>query len=195
MSVTGIWLQRAGWAVLLIVLALVVRDAATRSIDFPVYHRAARQVIAGHYEFYPAEAYAGTPGPSQGFRYLPAIAFLFVPFGWLPLEVSALAFFALKLAAVWYVGATVTRHTGLSEGRRPVFLIALLIVAGYLVEELRFGNVHFLVVTLMVFAYDRAEAGAVLLPASALAVAIAIELTPLPCSRTLRFGDDAASVS
>ena len=136
-------------------------------------------MIAGHYEFYPVEAYGGTPGPSQGFRYLPAIAFLFVPFGWLPLEVSALAFFALKLVAVWYVGATVARHAGLSEGRRQVFLIAFLSVGGYMAEELRFGNVHFLVVALMVFAYDRTEAGSVLLPAAALAVAIATKLTPV----------------
>ena len=113
------------------------------SVDFPVYHRAARQVIAGHYEFYPVEAYGGTPGRSQGFRYLPAIAFLFAPFGWLPLEAAALAFFALKLAAVWYVGATVARHAGLSDGRWRVFLIAFLIVGGYIVEEWRFGNVHF----------------------------------------------------
>ena len=60
-----------------------------------------------------------------------------------------------------------------------VFLIAFLIVGGYIAEELRFGNVHFLVVTLMVFAYDRAEAGSVLLPAAALAVAIATKLTPI----------------
>jgi hypothetical protein len=158
---------------------LLAREAATRSIDFPVYHRAARNVIAGHYELYPAEAYGGTPFPSQGFRYLPAIAFLFVPFGWLPLELAALAFFALKLAAMWYVGATVARHAGLSERRRDVFLIAFLIVGGYIAEELRFGNAHFLVVTLMVFAYDRAEAGSVLLPAAALAVAIATKLTPM----------------
>ena len=113
-SVTVIWLQRVGLAVVFILLALLAREAATRSIDFPVYHRAARQVIAGHYEFYPVEAYGGTPGPSQGFRYVPAIAFLFVPVGWLPLELAALAFFALKLAAAWYVGATVGRHAGLS---------------------------------------------------------------------------------
>jgi hypothetical protein len=179
MSVSLIWFQRAGLAVLLILLALLAREAATRSIDFPVYHRAARQVIAGHYEFYPAEAYGGTPVPSQGFRYLPAIAFLFVPFGWLPLELAALAFFALKLAALWYVGATVARHAGLLERQRQVCLIAFLIVGGYMAEELRFGNVHFLCVTLMVFAYDRAEAGSVLLPAAALAVAIATKITPV----------------
>jgi Glycosyltransferase family 87 len=178
-TVRLIWLQRAGLAVLLVLLVLLAREAATRSIDFPVYHRAARNVIAGHYELYPAEAYGGTPFPSQGFRYLPAIAFLFVPFGWLPLELAALAFFALKLAAMWYVGATVARHAGLSERRREAFLIAFLIVGGYIAEELRFGNAHFLVVTLMVFAYDRAEAGSVLLPAAALAVAIATKLTPM----------------
>lgn len=175
----AIWLQRLGLAVLAILLIVLAREAATRSIDFPVYHRAARQVIAGHYEFYPVEAYGGTPGPSQGFRYVPAIAFLFLPLGWLPLEFAALAFFVLKLAAAWYVGATVARHAGLSEGRRQAFLIAFLIVGGYIAEELRFGNVHFLVVTLMVFAYDRAEAGSVLLPAAALAVAIAIKITPV----------------
>ena len=157
---TVIWLQRAALAGrCVILLVLLGREAATRSVDFPVYHRAARQVIAGHYEFYPVEAYGGTPGRSQGFRYLPAIAFLFVPFGWLPLEVAALAFFALKLAAVWYIGVTVSPPRGLSEGRWQVFLIAFLIVGGYIVEELRFGNVHFLIVALMVFAYDRAEAG------------------------------------
>jgi hypothetical protein len=166
-------------AVLLILLALLAREAATRSVDFPVYHHAARQVIAGHYELYPVEAYGGTPGPSQGFRYAPAIAFLFVPVGWLPLELAALTFFALKLAALWYVGATVARHAGLSERRRQVLLIAFLVVGGYVSEELHFGNVHFLCVTLMVFAYDRAEAGAVLLPAAALAVAIATKLTPI----------------
>ena len=179
MSVRLIWLQRAGVTLLLILLVLLAREAATRSIDFPVYHRAARQVLAGHYEFYPVEAYGGTPGPSQGFRYAPAIAFLFVPFGWLPLELAALAFFALKLAALWYVGATVARHAGLSQGRRQVLLIAFLIVGGYIAEELQFGNVHFLCIALMVFAYDRAESGSILLPAAALAVAIATKVTPV----------------
>jgi hypothetical protein len=187
MSVTVIWLRRAGLAVGFILLGLLAREAATRSIDFPVYHRAARQAIAGHYEFYPVEAYGGTPGPSQGFRYVPAIAFLFVPVGWLPLECAALAFFALKLAAAWYVGATVGRHAGLSGRRWQVSLIAFLIVGGYIVEEFRFGNVHFLVVTLMVFAYDRAEAGSVLLPAAALAVAIAIKITPVALLAYLAF--------
>jgi Glycosyltransferase family 87 len=174
-----IWLSRIAAAVLLALLVLLAREAATRSIDFPVYHRAARQVLAGNYELYPPEAYGGRPFPSQGFRYAPAVAVLFVPFGWLPLELAALVFFALKLAALWYVGATVARHVGLSGRRRQVLLVAFLVVGGYVVEELRFGNAHFFCITLMVFAYDRAESGHVLMPAVALAVATAMKITPL----------------
>jgi hypothetical protein len=44
-----------------------------------------------------------------------------------------------------------------------------------------------LIVALMVFAYDRAEAGSVLLPAVALAVAIAIKLTPVALLGYLAF--------
>jgi len=187
MTFTVIWLQRVGLAVLFVLLVLLGREASIHSVDFPVYHRAARQVITGGYEFYPVEAYGGTPGRSQGFRYLPAIAFLFVPFGWLPLEAAAFAFFALQIAAVWYIGVTVVRHAGLSEGRWQVCLIAFLIVGGYIVEDWRFGNVHVLIIALMVFAYDRAEAGSVLLPAVALAVAIAIKLTPVALLAYLAF--------
>jgi Glycosyltransferase family 87 len=174
-----IWLSRIAAAVLLALLVLLAREAATHSIDFPVYHRAARQVLDGNYELYPPEAYGGRPFPSQGFRYAPAVAVLFVPFGWLPLELAALVFFALKLAALWYVGATVARHVGLSGRRRQVLLVAFLVVGGYVVEELRFGNAHFFCITLMVFAYDRVESGHVLMPAVALAVAIAMKVTPL----------------
>ena len=95
---------------LLALLVLLARESALHSIDFPVYHRAARQIIAGNYDLYPPEAYGGQPFPSQGFRYAPAIAFLFVPFGWLPLEFGALVFFSLKLVVVWWIGATVARH-------------------------------------------------------------------------------------
>jgi Glycosyltransferase family 87 len=173
------WFQRIVAAILLAFLVLVGREAVVHPIDFAVYHRAARQVIAGDYELYPAEAYGGQPRPSQGFRYLPAVAFVFVPFGWLSLERAAVAFFALKLAALWYVGVTVARHVGLTAGRRQVLVVAFLVVGGYLVEEFRFGNVHFLCIALLVFAYDRAESGHIVAPAAALALAIATKVTPL----------------
>src|SRR5262245_55111969 len=107
---------------------------------------------------------------------MPAVAFVFVPLGWLPLERAALVFFALKLAALWSIDVTVAHHAGLTTGRRQVLAVAFLVVGGYLVEEFRFGNVHFLCIALLVFAYDRAESGCILAPAAALALAIAIKL-------------------
>ena len=174
-----VWLQAIVAALLVALLVALARESTVHSIDFPVYHRAARQVMSGSFALYPAEAYGGRPGPSQGFRYIPAIAILFVPFGWLPLELAALTFFALKLAALWYIGVTVARHAGLSTSLPVVLLVAFLVVGGYLVEEFRFGNVHFLCIALLVFAYDKVESGQVWLPAAALAVAIATKLTPL----------------
>ena len=156
-----IWLRRVGAALLFVALMLLARESATRSIDFPVYHRAALQVIEGNYDLYPPEAYGGHPGPSQGFRYAPAIAALFVPFGWLPLELAALVFFVLKLsAATWYVRRAFTAVTpGLPAGRRWVLVVAFLIVRWICRQEFRFGNAHFFVIALLVFAlYDQAEA-------------------------------------
>lgn len=153
-------------------------QASTRSIDFPIYHRIASQILAGDYELYPAEVYSGGTIPPHGFRYVPVIAFLFVPFAWLPLPLAALTFFVVKLAALAWVGLTVARHAGLGRGwTLPV--AALLVVAGYAAEELRYGNAHTLVMALMVFAYDRAQRGAVASPAVALALAIATKITPL----------------
>lgn len=176
---TPSWLPVAATALVVVGLAVLANQAATKSIDFPVYHRAAQQVLAGNYELYPPEAYGGTPHPSQGFRYAPAIAFLFLPLGWFGLQTAALLFYILKLGALWWVGAILARRIGVPAWRRLAFLAAFLVVGGYLAEELRFGNAHFFVVLLMVLAFDRAEAGKVVSPAVALAIAIATKLTPL----------------
>jgi hypothetical protein len=173
------WIERSVLVLVILLLVLLARESATRSIDFPVYHRAAQQILAGNYELYPPEAYGGQPFPSQGFRYAPAVAFLMLPLGWLPLEAAALVFYVLKLVAAWYMGVTVARHAGLTDRRRAVLIAAFLVVGGYIAEEFRFGNAHFFCVALMVFAFDRAEAGKVVAPGAALAVAIAMKLTPL----------------
>ena len=154
-------------ATLLVVvgLAVLARAGCHEVHRLPVYHRAAQQILAGNYELYPPEACGGTPHPSQGFRYAPAIAFLFFPLGWFGLETAALLFYVLKLVALWWVGTIIARRIGYTNWGRWTFLAAFLVVGGYLAEELRFGNAHFFVVMLMVIAFDRAEAGKVLTPA------------------------------
>jgi hypothetical protein len=153
--------------------------SATHSVDFPVYHRVAAQIVHGDYEIYPTAVYSGEAIPPHGFRYAPAIAFLFVPFGWLPLEVAAFLFFALKVGAVVYVGSVVGRYVGYSSSTAPWMLAALLLAGGYFVEEFRYGNFHFFCIALMVFAFCSAASGHTVRPAVALGIAIAAKLTPV----------------
>lgn len=152
---------------------------ATRSVDFPVYHRVAVQMLSGNYELYPTAVYAGGDIPAHGFRYAPAIAFVFLPFGLLPLGAAAFLFFVLKVAALVYVSAVVARHAGLPATDRVWIWVAMLAVGGYLIEEFRYGNFHFFCLALLVAAFDAAESGGVFAPAAALGVAIAAKLTPI----------------
>ena len=173
------WGRRLGLAVLGILLVALARESATHSVDFPIYHRVGRQILQGDYELYPAALYSGGPVPSHGFRYAPAIAFLFVPFALLPLEAAALLFFLLKIAAFVYVGSLVAGYLGVPNRARALMLVSLACVGGYVVEEMRFGNFHFFSVMLMVMAFVTAERGKVAVPAAALAVAIATKLMPV----------------
>jgi hypothetical protein len=152
---------------------------ATHSVDFPVYHHAAAQIVRGDYEIYPPAVYADGIVPSHGFRYAPAIAFLFVPFGFLPLGAAAFLFFTLKVGAVVYVGSVVGRYVGYTTPISTLMLASLLLAAGYVVEEFRYGNFHFFCIALMVFAFDSGGSGRIVRPAVALGIAIATKVTPI----------------
>jgi len=45
------WIERSVLVLVIVLLALLGRESATHSVDFPVYHRAAQQILAGNYEF------------------------------------------------------------------------------------------------------------------------------------------------
>lgn len=173
-------LQWVGGAILAGLFVVLAYQSVVRTVDLPVYHRVARELLAGEYRIYPAEVFdAGSLTiPAHGFRYAPAIAFLLIPIGWLPLEVAALLLFAAKLVAVGYIAAVIARRTGLPATARAPFVLALVLVGGYVAEEFRYGNVHFLTIALMVYAFDAGEAGRVGGPAVALGLAIATKLTP-----------------
>jgi hypothetical protein len=160
-------------------LAAFAWHSATHAIDFPVYYQAASQVLQGDYNLYPQALYDGDGQVSgHGFRYAPALAFLFVPFALLPLEAAAFVFFWLKILAFVSIFTIITRRIPMPQGRARLMLVTVLVAGGYLVEEFRNGNFHFLTVFLMLFAWDQAERGKVVLPAGALAVAIAAKLLP-----------------
>jgi Glycosyltransferase family 87 len=171
--------RSVGLVVLGALLTAFAWHSATHAIDFPVYHRAATQLLSGDFELYPRALYEGDGQVSgHAFRYAPAVAFLFAPLGLFPLQAAAFLFFCLKIPAFIYIFRVVARRLDLESRRGRLMLITVLIVGGYLVEEFRNGNFHFFVVFLMVLAFDLAERGRLAVPAAALAIAIAAKLLP-----------------
>jgi len=76
--------------------------------------------------------------------------------------------------------SAVARVTGLDRDRATrVGLLAFLVTSGYLLEEFRTGNIHFLVLFLIVMAMSLAERGRVVLPAAMIALAAAMKISPL----------------
>ena len=170
---------RVGLALLGALVLAFGWNAATHAVDFPIYHQAGAQILRGDWEIYPPGLYSGTDVPSHGFRYAPALALLFAPMALLPLDVAAFLFYLVKVAAIVYVARVVARRFGILHRVTTLLLLSLLVVGGYLVEEMRYGNFHFLTVALMVAAFDGVERGRIAAPAVALAVAIASKVTPL----------------
>jgi alpha-1,2-mannosyltransferase len=173
-------LRWAGSGLLAVLLIGLAWRSATDSVDFPIYYQAGTQVLQRDYDLYPPEVYTGaTVVAGHGFRYAPAMAFFFVPFALLPIQIAAFLFFCLKAAAFVHAFVIVARRLGIPKEWRSLAVAAFLVTGGYLLEDFRGGNVQFVVGYLMLLAFDRAESGEVLLPALSLAVAIAAKVTPL----------------
>jgi hypothetical protein len=173
------WTNKLGVAAVSAVLGVLAWQAAANPIDFHVYRDTAVRILNGDWNLYPTDYDGPEPVSGHRFRYAPAIGILFLPLGLVPLKAGALAFFALKILALLYMASVVTRSTTIASGLAKSALLPAVLVAGYLADEFTKGNFHFLVVALMVLALDGARRGQRVLPAAALAVAIASKITPL----------------
>src|SRR5689334_17044892 len=82
------WRDASLYAIAVVAILVFGVYCATHAVDVPVYHRAARLVLNGDYELYPAGIYSNAPVTVHAFRYAPIVAFLFVPFALLPLQAA-----------------------------------------------------------------------------------------------------------
>ena len=174
--------MRTGLTVAVIAILLIAFGwhCATHSIDFPLYHQAAAKILADRTDLYPAALDDPTqPITGHAFRYAPVLALLFVPLGLLPLPVAAFVLYILKLLAFVYIWRVIGQRLPSSSQGGRLIGYAILICGGYLAEEFRNGNLHFLVVGLLVLAFDTARRHRVVLPAVALAVAILAKVLPV----------------
>jgi hypothetical protein len=174
-------MRRAGLTVFIVLLLAFGVVAANTSVDFSLYHRAATQVLQDDYTLYPGElAAGGRPESTHYFKAMPAIAWLFVPFALLPLPVASFLFFALKVVGLAGIVIMTARMANLPASRGwHVAAGATLAAGGFVVEELRYGNAHILVMCALVFALYLIRNGRVMLPGALVAISIAIKVTPL----------------
>lgn len=131
--------------VILLVLA-VAYSARIRGgmADFAVYYRAGQRLEAGE------PLYRSSDGHYM-FKYLPASALLFVPFGHMSFDTAKATWFAVSLVALaccfvlaWQVVP--------APHRRYLLVLSGLVLAKYFLHELRLGQINIVVMALMLLA-------------------------------------------
>src|SRR2546427_323558 len=139
---------------------------SAKPMDFRVYYYGARGVFDHTRPVYGLASGLGWP---MHYRYPPLFLFLFAPFAFLPLGLSAALWVLLKFIVL--IG--LVRKIGISS-----WLVPGLLAIPYVVEDFRYGNAQFFVFALVVLGLLTSREKP-LLAASSLALAIAVKVWPL----------------
>lgn len=169
---------------LLVGAVLLVGLRPDKAIDFRVYWLNARHYFSGAAAMYgPA---SGTGWTGGVYRYPPLFLDWFRPLAALPFTWGVLIWAVAKVVCGWLAVVALARRWQVAS---PLLLWpGLLLLAPYLIQELRFGNVQLFIVLLVVWACLLTErrpgtAGALL------GLAVALKVWPLfflPCLLALR---------
>jgi hypothetical protein len=161
--------KKIGWTAGFALIALgFAYYAAGHPMDFRVYYYGARGVFEGTRPVYGPASGLGWP---MHYRYPPLFLLLFAPFALLPLAWGAAVWVGLKIAI-------------LERGLKPAttwsaaFVVPLLFITPYLVEEFRYGNAQFFIFALSAVAL-LLERKRPVLGAASLALGISIKVWPL----------------
>ena len=165
-----VWSAGVVVAILALLAALLVASALPAGYDFRAYWLAGRHLLTGAPLYPGPDTILGLP---DEFRYLPAVAILFVPLALLPYEVALAIWTALQVAVAVVVGVALIRP--LPPLWRPWATAGYFFFLG-LVLEVTLGNVNLISLALALAAWRlRARA----LPAGVL-LAAAVGLKFLP---------------
>jgi uncharacterized membrane protein len=137
--------RRALWLLVGVLLGAFAYHAATEPMDFRVYWHGTRGVLDGTRPVYGPESGLGWP---MHYRYPPLFLLLFAPLTLLPLELAAALWSLLKGLVVIVLSRAIAVRLGFGA-RREEWLVPLLLMGPYMVGELHFGNVQFLIIALM----------------------------------------------
>ena len=164
--VTG---KQIGWTAGLVLMAVgFAYYVAGHPMDFRVYYYGARGVFDGTRPVYGPASGLGWP---MHYRYPPLFLLLFSPFAMLPLAWGAAVWVVLKIAILERGLKPATTWSG-------AFVVPLLFITPYLIEEFRYGNAQFFVFALSAVAL-LLERKRPVLGAASLALGISIKVWPL----------------
>jgi len=170
---TSPW-RSAGFGLLFIAVLAFGVYSAVRAVDFYLYCSTAKQLLGQDYDLY-RHAPVGV-----AYRYAPIVAFAFIPISFLPLPAGAFLWYLIKIAALIAIVRMALKLLNLDNKHLGKALgFSFLITGGYIVEEFRTGNIHFLVLFLIVLSLFSLERGKTVLPSFLMAAAICVKLTPL----------------
>lgn len=143
-------------------------------MDFRVYHYGARGVFDGTKPVYGPASGLGWP---MHYRYPPLFLLLFAPLASLPLGAAAAVWVVGKTATLAWLIAAMRKHGLPAVPDYRACAVAFFIIAPYLIEDFRYGNVQFFIVALTMSALlvvrDRP-----VLAATSLALAASIKVWP-----------------
>ena len=100
-------LRWVGWLAMAVVAAGFAYHAAHKTIDFRVYHSAARAMLAGSRDFYGDRSGFGWP---MVYRCSPLFLLLFTPFALLPLPAASALWVILKLIVLYFLIRAIDRE-------------------------------------------------------------------------------------
>lgn len=162
-----------------VILILSARYCVNHYVDLPVYWYASRSLLSGRRDLYAPTFVWGGYDPLMDYRYPPLFLLTFVPLGLLPYTMTGYVWFALKFVALVFTLRSIYRMLGGEIKNKVLFWsIPFLIATPYVLQEFRYGNVHFFIIFLIVLALYLFEVGSETLSASALALSITIKAFP-----------------
>lgn len=180
--VTARW-RRAWTPAALALVALVLLGAGVsfyhratrRGTDYNVFYLAGQLVAERPLDLYRVQA---ARGETYTYIYPPFFAVVMRPLAAVPFEVSTVAWFVVNAAATLHAAWILSRNLS-PPGLAGSFLVwTLLLSLGFTVENIFLGQVHALILYLMVLAWDRLRTGRAVGAAGFLAAATAIKLIP-----------------
>lgn len=163
------WLLAAGLAF------CVGRHICHRTIDFIVYYQGAKSLLAGRMDLY-SNSFAW--GPPLIYVYPPLFSLCIFPIGWLSFaNAFGLWFAAMIIATALVIHRAYRQWRPQHRGRYAWLMLTL--PGPFVVDAVRYGNVHIFIVLLLTLAVLEWSAGKLWTASFAVALGGAIKIFPL----------------